>query len=103
MHHGPLAFSTKGPGYIRSLFDGQSIEKFVMVAFEYFAKWLEAKDVTIITQRSMAKFLWEHVICSFRVPYKIIVNNRPQLKGDYITLLCSNMHINLSSILVSHP
>ena len=38
-------------------------KKFLIVAYEYFTKWVEAKAVATITQKSVEKFLWENIIC----------------------------------------
>ena len=37
-------------------------KKFLIIACEYFTKWVEVKAVAIITQKSVEKFLWENVI-----------------------------------------
>ena len=44
------------------------------------------------------KFLWKNKVCRFGVPNRIIIDNRPQLKGDKITQFC----INLTLPFVSH-
>ena len=38
-------------------------KKFLIVAYEYFTKWVEAEVVTTITQKSVEKFLWKNIIC----------------------------------------
>ena len=60
-------------------------KKFVIIAYEYFTKWVEAKAVASLTERSIEKFLWENIICRFGVPYRIIVDNNPRLIGEQIT------------------
>ena len=43
-------------------------KKFLIVACEYFTKWVEAEVVAIITQKSVEKFLWENIVCRFGIP-----------------------------------
>ncbi|XP_076932868.1 uncharacterized protein LOC143598561 [Bidens hawaiensis] len=37
--------------------------KFLIVAIDYFTKWVEAKPVASITTSSVKKFIWEFIIC----------------------------------------
>ena len=78
-------------------------KKFLIVACEYFTKWVEAEAVAAITQKSVEKFLWENIICRFSIPQRIIIDNGPQLKGDKITQFCSNLHITMNLFSVHHP
>ncbi|XP_074342926.1 uncharacterized protein LOC141680657 [Apium graveolens] len=37
--------------------------KFIMVAIDYFTKWIEAKALAKITTKKITQFFWENVIC----------------------------------------
>ena len=37
--------------------------KFLIVAIEYFTKWIEAKALATITEKNMQSFVWRHIIC----------------------------------------
>ena len=78
-------------------------KKFLIVACEYFTKWIEVEAVAAITQKSVKKFLWENVICRFGIPQRIIIDNGPQLKGDKISQFCSNLHISMNPSSICHP
>ena len=78
-------------------------KKFLIVACEYFTKWVEAEAVAKITQKSVEKFLWENIVYRFDVPNQIIIDNGPQLKREKIAQFCSNLHITLSASSISHP
>ncbi|GKE42018.1 reverse transcriptase domain-containing protein [Tanacetum coccineum] len=43
----------KGPGKV----------KFLIVAIDYFTKWIEAKAVAIITGNQVKKFVWDNIVC----------------------------------------
>jgi hypothetical protein len=44
--------------------------KFVVVAVEYFTKWIETRPVATIR-----KFFWQQIVCRFDVPRELAVDN----------------------------
>ncbi|GJV86216.1 reverse transcriptase domain-containing protein [Tanacetum coccineum] len=59
--------------------------KFLVVAIDYFTKWVEAKPLASITGIHMEKFVWEHIICRFGVPHVIISDNEKQFaEGTFL-------------------
>jgi hypothetical protein len=49
--------------------------KYVLVAVEYFLKWIEVKPLATITSVTVQKFFWQNIVCRFDVPKAIIVVN----------------------------
>ena len=49
--------------------------KFAVVAVDYFTKWIEAKALASITTAIVQKFFWQNIICRFRVPRELTVDN----------------------------
>jgi hypothetical protein len=49
--------------------------KYVVVAVEYFSKWIEAKPLATITSVIVQKFFWQNIVCRFGVPKAINVDN----------------------------
>jgi len=49
--------------------------KFLIVAVDYFTKWIEAKPLTTITTQQVQQFVWKDVICRYGVPHTIITYN----------------------------
>jgi ribonuclease HI len=49
--------------------------KFTFVAVEYFTKWIEARAVSTITSKTAQKFFWQNIVCRFRVPSELTVDN----------------------------
>jgi hypothetical protein len=49
--------------------------KYVVVAVEYFSKWIEAKPLAIITSATVQKFFWQNIVCRFVVLKAITVDN----------------------------
>jgi hypothetical protein len=55
--------------------------KFAAVAVEYFTIWVEVKPVVNIEVAWLKRFFWQNIICRFRVPKEIIVDNAKEF--DY--------------------
>nr|XP_043633165.1 uncharacterized protein LOC122604341 [Erigeron canadensis] len=43
--------------------EAQNKKKFLVVAIDYFTKWVEAKPLATTNGDQMKKFVWEHIIC----------------------------------------
>ena len=54
---------------------GKKQLKFLIVAIDYFTKWVEAELVTTITEAKITSFVWKNIICRFGVPHVIISDN----------------------------
>jgi hypothetical protein len=52
--------------------------KYVVVAVEYFLKWIEAKPLATITSATIEKFFWQNIVYRFGVPKAIMADNRTQ-------------------------
>nr|GEZ38856.1 reverse transcriptase domain-containing protein [Tanacetum cinerariifolium] len=45
--------------------EGPGKVKFLIVAMDYFTKWIEAKAVATITGGQVKKFVWDNIVCRF--------------------------------------
>ena len=50
-------------------------KKFLLVAIDYFSKWIEAKTYASIKDKDVSKFVWKNIVCRFGIPQAIIVDN----------------------------
>ncbi|GJV74771.1 reverse transcriptase domain-containing protein [Tanacetum coccineum] len=55
--------------------------KFLIVAIDYFTKWIEAKPIATITGNQIKKFIWDNIVCRFGLPGEIISDNGKQTNG----------------------
>ncbi|GJZ29691.1 reverse transcriptase domain-containing protein [Tanacetum coccineum] len=55
--------------------EGPGKVKFLIVAMDYFTKWIEAKAVATITGTQVKKFVWDNIVCRFGLPGEIISDN----------------------------
>ena len=51
---------------------------FLIVAIDYFTKWIEAKAVASITGNQVKRFVWDNIVCRFGLPGEIISDNGKQ-------------------------
>ena len=49
--------------------------KFVLVAIDYFTKWVEAEALANIRDVDVKKFVWKNIVMRFRVPESLISDN----------------------------
>ncbi|GJZ89550.1 reverse transcriptase domain-containing protein [Tanacetum coccineum] len=56
--------------------------KFLIVAIDYFTKWIEAKPVATITGNQIKKFMWDNIVCRFRLLGEIILDNGKQFQDN---------------------
>ncbi|GJX95351.1 reverse transcriptase domain-containing protein [Tanacetum coccineum] len=52
--------------------------KFLIVAIDYFTKWIEAKAVATITGNQVKRFVWDNIVCRFGLPGEIVSDNGKQ-------------------------
>ncbi|GJR80621.1 reverse transcriptase domain-containing protein [Tanacetum coccineum] len=48
--------------------EGPRKVKFLIVAIDYFTKWIEAKPVATITGNQIKKIVWDNIVCRFGLP-----------------------------------
>ena len=63
----------------------KSGKQYLVVAKEYFLGQLKAKALINTTSKTVAKFLWEEVICKQGVFKQLFINKRPENK-DIVTI-----------------
>ena len=78
-------------------------KKFLLVATDYFSKWVEAEAYTSIKDKDVTKFIWKNIICSFGIPQTIIANNGPQFDSIAFRNFCSKLNIRNSYSTPCYP
>ena len=86
---GPLP---TGPGQVN----------YVIVAVDYFTKWIEAKPAKNPTANDTWKFFHDQVLCRFRLPYAVVLDRGPQFSSQF-SKWCDNLHIKHWKASTAHP
>jgi len=77
--------------------------KYLVVAIEYFTKWVEAELVAQIIVHKVQHFVWKHIVCRFRVPRHLVSDNGTQFTSQQLGKLCSELEIKQIFVSVEHP
>jgi hypothetical protein len=62
--------------------------RYVVVAVEYFSKWIEAKPLAMITLAIVQNSFWQNIICRFGVPKAITVDIGAQFDSEAFKTFC---------------
>jgi len=65
---------------------------FILVAIDYFTKWVEAASYANITKQVVVRFIKNNIICRYGVPNKIITDNSTNL-NNMMKELCDDFKI----------
>jgi ribonuclease HI len=77
--------------------------RYVVVAVEYFSKWIEAKPLATITSTTIQKFFWQNIVCRFGVPKAITVDNGTQFDSEAFREFCDQIGTKIHFASVRHP
>ncbi|GJT27322.1 reverse transcriptase domain-containing protein [Tanacetum coccineum] len=83
--------------------EGPGKVKFLIVAIDYFTKWIEAKVVAMISGTQVKKFVWNDIVCRFVLPGEFISDNGKQFSGDPFKDWCEKLNIVQRFASVKHP
>ena len=67
--------------------------RFILVAIDYFTKWVEDASFATVTKNVVARFIKHNLICRYGVPERIITDNGTNLNNTMITELCKQFKI----------
>ncbi|GJS75585.1 reverse transcriptase domain-containing protein [Tanacetum coccineum] len=77
--------------------------KFLIVAMDYFTKWIDAKPVATITGNQIKKFIWDNIVCRFGLRGEIVSDNGKQFRDDPFKDRCEKLNICQCFASVKHP
>ncbi|GKB64607.1 reverse transcriptase domain-containing protein, partial [Tanacetum coccineum] len=83
--------------------EGPGKVKFLIVAIDYFTKWIEAKPVATIPGNQIKKFVWDNIVCRFGLPREIISDNGKQFQDNSFKDWCEKLCIRQHFASVKHP
>ena len=75
----------------------------LIVAVDYFTKWVEAKAVATTTSARIKDFVQTHIFCRFGIPSAIISDNGVQFCSKEFTSWCAEKGIMNKFASVAHP
>ncbi|XP_057453231.1 uncharacterized protein LOC130745105 [Lotus japonicus] len=67
--------------------------RFILVAIDYFTKWVEASSYASVTKNVVVRFIKKELICRYGLPSKIITDNGTNLNNKMMKELCDDFKI----------
>jgi hypothetical protein len=80
--HPHLASTMVGPRHSGPLPTAQGNLKFAFIVVEYFTKWIQARAISTITAKTTQMFFWQNLLCHFKVPSELTVDNEKQFDNQ---------------------
>ena len=77
--------------------------KYVVVAIEYFTKWIEAEPVAQITTHKIQHFVWKNMVCRFGISKRLVSDNGTQFASQQLGKLCTKLGVKQLFASVKHP
>jgi hypothetical protein len=68
-------------------------KKFLIVATDYFTKWVEAEPLSHIRDTDAKRFLWKNVVTRFGISWAVVSDNGTQFEGKVFKGFCSDLGI----------
>ena len=89
----PWPFQQWGLDILGPLPIGRGQCKFAIIGVDYFTKWVEAKQLTTITEQKVRNFVWRSIICRFGIPKALISDNGKQFDNQKFRNFCAKLEI----------
>ncbi|XP_070047518.1 uncharacterized protein [Nicotiana tomentosiformis] len=65
--------------------------RFILVAIDYFTKWVEAITLKVVTKKVVVDFVHSNIICCFGIPKTIITDNAANLNSHLMKEILRKM------------
>ncbi|GJX26298.1 reverse transcriptase domain-containing protein [Tanacetum coccineum] len=76
--------------------------KFLLVAVDYFTKWVEAEPLATICGKNILKFVWKNILCHFDILDIIVSETGKQFAENPFRDWCQELHIQQKFTSVVH-
>ena len=68
--------------------------RFILVAIDYFTKWVETESYAAVTTKVVLKFLKRYIVCRYGIPERIITDNARNFNNKAMTEFCKLFKIH---------
>ena len=82
---------------------GKKQFRFLIIAIDYFTKWVEVEPVMTITEATITSFVWKNIICRFGVPRVIISDNGRQFDNPKFRKIFQDLGVKNHYSSPRHP
>ena len=89
----PWPFVQWGIDIVSPLPTAPAQKKLLLVATDYFSKWIEADAFSSIKDRDVTRFIWKNIVCRFSIPRSIVSDNGSQFDCRVYRDFCQELKI----------
>ena len=98
----PWPFAQWGLDILGAFSKASGSRKFLLVATDYFTKWVEAIPLVNIADSNVKNFLWENIVTRFGILKMLVADNGSQFKSKKIYKFYEKLGIRQSFSSVVH-
>ncbi|XP_057543365.1 uncharacterized protein LOC130821594 [Amaranthus tricolor] len=98
-----LPFDKWGMDLLGPFLPAKGQRKFIIVAIDYFTKYVEAEALSSITDKQVCQFIWRNIITRYGIPRVIITDNGRQFMSTNTTQYLDKFGIQIRFSSVSRP
>ncbi|GKB38304.1 reverse transcriptase domain-containing protein [Tanacetum coccineum] len=99
----PWPFFQWGMDVLGPLPEASGKIRFVIIAMDYFTKWIKAKPLAKTTRKEVKKFVWDNIVCRYGLPKIIVTDNGTNFIHDPFKSWCKKLNITQINTTVVHP
>ncbi|XP_052189925.1 uncharacterized protein LOC127799739 [Diospyros lotus] len=99
----PLPFAQWGLDILGPFPMASAQRKFLLVATDYFTKWVEAEPLATITEKKVEGMVWKDIICRFGMPHILNTDHGTQFDLDAFRAFCHRWGISLRMASIAYP
>ncbi|GJX48810.1 reverse transcriptase domain-containing protein [Tanacetum coccineum] len=99
----PWPFYKWGINLAGPFLEGPGKVKFLIVAMDYFTKWIKENFVATITGNQVKKFMWDNIVCRFGLLGEIVSDNGKKFSDNPFKDWCDKLNITQRFASVKHP
>ena len=79
----PWPFAQWGLDIVGPMPKATGNRKFLLMATDYFTKWIEGEALAKITEPMVERFIWKNILTRFGVPYAFVSDNGTQFQKKF--------------------
>jgi hypothetical protein len=99
----PWPFTQWGLDIMGPFPTGRRQLKFLVVAIDYFTKWVEAEPLATITEKNIQNFVWKAIIRRFGIPRVLVSDNGKQFDNPRFRQFSQELSIHNHYSSPGHP
>ncbi|XP_019200068.1 PREDICTED: uncharacterized protein K02A2.6-like [Ipomoea nil] len=98
-----IPFSRWGIDLVGALPTGTGSRKYIIVAIDYFTKWVEAEPLVSITAARCKRFVEKNILYRFGIPFQVITDNGRHFEAREFSEILAGWGVKHSRVAVSYP